>query len=40
MLAPAMYLAAAGALSFVGALLLPASARHSLTKEFQAARFR
>jgi MHS family proline/betaine transporter-like MFS transporter len=40
MLAPAMYLAAAGALSFLGALLLPASARHSLTKEFQAARFR
>jgi MHS family proline/betaine transporter-like MFS transporter len=39
-LAPAMYLAAAGVLSFIGALLLPASARHSLTKEFQAARFR
>jgi MHS family proline/betaine transporter-like MFS transporter len=39
-LAPAMYLAAAAALTFVGALLLPNTARHSLTKEFQAARFR
>ncbi len=39
-LAPAMYLAAAAALTFVGALLLPSTARHSLTKEFQAARFR
>jgi MHS family proline/betaine transporter-like MFS transporter len=39
-LAPAMYLAAAGGLSFIGALLLPGAARHSLTKEFQAARFR
>jgi MFS transporter, MHS family, proline/betaine transporter len=39
-LAPALYLAAAGGLSFVGALLLPHTARHSLTKEFDAARFR
>ena len=39
-LAPALYLAGAGLLSFIGALLLPHSARHSLTKEFQAARFR
>jgi MHS family proline/betaine transporter-like MFS transporter len=39
-LAPALYLAGAGGLSFIGALLLPASARHSLTKEFDAARFR
>jgi len=39
-LAPAWYLAGAGALSFAGALLLPSSARHSLTKEFDAARFR
>jgi MHS family proline/betaine transporter-like MFS transporter len=39
-LAPAIYLAAAGVLAFLGALLLPSTARHSLTKEFQAARFR
>jgi MHS family proline/betaine transporter-like MFS transporter len=39
-LAPALYLAGAGGLSFVGALLLPHTARHSLTKEFDAARFR
>jgi MHS family proline/betaine transporter-like MFS transporter len=39
-LAPAIYLAAAGALTFGGALLLPRTARHSLTKEFQAARLR
>ncbi|MGH7511921.1 MAG: MFS transporter [Gemmatimonadales bacterium] len=37
-LAPAMYLAAAGAVSFVAALLLPRTARHRLTHEFQAAR--
>ncbi len=39
-MAPAYYLAAAGALAFVGALLLPSKTRHSLTKEFQAARMR
>ena len=39
-LAPAVYLAAAAALTFVGALLLPGKPQHSLTKEFQAARFR
>ena len=37
-LAPAMYLAAAGAVSFVAALLLPRTAPHRMTKEFQAAR--
>jgi MHS family proline/betaine transporter-like MFS transporter len=39
-LAPAMYLSGAAALTFVGALLLPKTPQHSLTKEFQAARFR
>jgi MHS family proline/betaine transporter-like MFS transporter len=39
-MAPAMYLAGAAALTFVGALLLPKTPQHSLTKEFQAARFR
>jgi MHS family proline/betaine transporter-like MFS transporter len=39
-LAPGAYLAAAAALTFVGALLLPATPEHRLTKEFQAARFR
>ena len=39
-LAPAMYLAGAAALTFVGALLLPKTAPHRLTKEFEAARFR
>jgi MHS family proline/betaine transporter-like MFS transporter len=39
-LAPAYYLAAAGVLSFIGALLLPSTTRHSLTKEFDAARYR
>lgn len=39
-LAPALYLAGAGVLSSIGALLLPHTARHSLTKEFDAARFR
>ncbi len=39
-LAPAIYLTAAAALTFVGALLLPGAPAHSLTKEFQAARFR
>jgi MHS family proline/betaine transporter-like MFS transporter len=37
-LAPAVYLAAAGAVSFVAALLLPRAAPHRLTHEFQAAR--
>jgi MFS transporter, MHS family, proline/betaine transporter len=39
-LAPAWYLACAAALTFIGSLLLPATARHSLTKEFDATRFR
>jgi MHS family proline/betaine transporter-like MFS transporter len=39
-LAPAWYLASAAALTFIGSLLLPATARHSLTKEFDATRFR
>jgi MFS transporter, MHS family, proline/betaine transporter len=39
-LAPAWYLALAAALTFIGSLLLPATARHSLTKEFDATRFR
>ena len=39
-LAPAMYLTAAAALTFVGALLLPKAAQHRLTKEFEAARYR
>ncbi len=37
-LAPAVYLAAAGGVSFVAALLLPRTAPHRLTHEFQAAR--
>jgi MHS family proline/betaine transporter-like MFS transporter len=40
MLAPAWYLAGAGVLSLIGALFLPRTTRHSLTKEFDAARFR
>jgi MFS transporter, MHS family, proline/betaine transporter len=39
-LAPAWYLATAAAITFGGALLLPRTTRHSLTKEFQAARFK
>jgi MFS transporter, MHS family, proline/betaine transporter len=39
-LAPAWYLAAAAALTFIGSLLLPATARHSLTKEFDARQYR
>jgi MHS family proline/betaine transporter-like MFS transporter len=39
-LAPAWYLGAAAACAFLGAVLLPATTRHSLTKEFQAAGFR
>jgi MFS transporter, MHS family, proline/betaine transporter len=39
-LAPAMYLAAAAAVTFVGALLLPHTAPHRLTKEFASSRFR
>ena len=39
-LAPAIYLALASALAFVGALLLPQAARHSLTREFSAVRLR
>jgi MHS family proline/betaine transporter-like MFS transporter len=37
-LAPAVYLAAAGGVSFVAALFLPRAARHRLTHEFEAAR--
>jgi MHS family proline/betaine transporter-like MFS transporter len=39
-LAPAVYVALASGLTFVAALFLPQMARHSLTKEFEAARFR
>jgi MHS family proline/betaine transporter-like MFS transporter len=39
-LAPAVYLAAAGAVSFVAAFLLPKTAPHRLTKEFEAAGYR
>jgi MHS family proline/betaine transporter-like MFS transporter len=39
-LAPAMYLTGAAALSFAGALLLPKSPAHRLTREFESARFR
>ncbi len=39
-LAPGIYLAAAGVISFIAALLLPRTAPHRLTKEFEAARFR
>jgi MHS family proline/betaine transporter-like MFS transporter len=37
-LAPAIYLAASGALSLVAAIMLPRTARHRLTHEFEAAR--
>ena len=39
-LAPALYLAIAMSTAFIGALLLPGITRHSLTKEFESARFR
>jgi MHS family proline/betaine transporter-like MFS transporter len=39
-LAPAVYLAGAAALSFAGALLLPKTPAHRLTREFESARFR
>ncbi len=39
-LAPAVYLAAAGVVSFVAAFLLPKTAPHRLTKEFEAAGYR
>ncbi len=39
-LAPAAYLAAAGAAALVAALLLPRAARHGITREFAAARLR
>jgi len=39
-LAPAIYLSAAAPLAFIGALPLPGTTRHSLTKEFESARFR
>jgi MFS transporter, MHS family, proline/betaine transporter len=39
-LAPALYLAIAMGTAFIGALLLPGTTRHSLTKEFESARFR
>jgi len=37
-LAPAVYLSIAAAVTFIGALFLPRTARHRLTKEFQALR--
>jgi MHS family proline/betaine transporter-like MFS transporter len=37
-LAPAVYLSAAAAVTFIGALCLPGTARHRLTTEFQALR--
>jgi len=39
-LAPGIYLAGAAGVTFIAALLLPKTPQHSLTKEFQAARFR
>ena len=39
-MAPAIYMALACGVTFVAALLLPGTARHSLTREFEAARFR
>jgi len=39
-LAPAVYLAIAGALSFIGALALPRTMPHRLTTEFQSVRAR
>jgi len=39
-LAPAVYLAAAAGLAFIGATLLPPAARHGITREFAAARHR
>jgi MHS family proline/betaine transporter-like MFS transporter len=39
-LAPAVYLAAAAVLAFIGAILLPRAARHGITREFAAARVR
>jgi MHS family proline/betaine transporter-like MFS transporter len=39
-LAPAVYVAICCGITFVAALLLPATVRHSLTREFEAARFR
>jgi MHS family proline/betaine transporter-like MFS transporter len=39
-LAPAVYLAVAAALAFIGALLLPRAARHGITREFSAVRLR
>src|SRR4051794_16958735 len=39
-LAPALYLTAAATIAFIGATLLPGTTRHSLTKEFESARFR
>jgi hypothetical protein len=37
-LAPGIYLALAAGVTFIGALLLPGTARHRMTQEFQAAR--
>jgi MHS family proline/betaine transporter-like MFS transporter len=37
-LAPAVYMAIAGALSFIGALMLPKTMPHRLTTEFQSVR--
>ena len=39
-LAPAIYMAVASVVTFVAALMLPGAVRHSMTREFEAARFR
>ena len=39
-LAPAIYMAVASVVTFVAALMLPGAVRHSMTQEFEAARFR
>jgi hypothetical protein len=39
-LAPGIYMALACGVTLIAALLLPRAARHSLTREFEAARFR
>jgi len=39
-LAPAVYLAGAAVLAFVGAIMLPGAARHGITREFAAVRLR
>ena len=39
-LAPAAYLASAGVITFIAALLLPRAARHRMTQEFKFTRLR